>query len=128
MKISLFLFMRILLSIQSSFLQKSILGLSRSVKKVIGENEKNNFINKISFRTISLKAEDNDCFDFCCSLSPSCSAFSVSPWSGKISGESELKITYCPTEFVTSSTKLRITFSTFDRKVLEVGFLKLNQN
>jgi len=72
-----------------------------------------------SHRTISLKAEDNDCFDFCCSLSPSCSAFSVSPWSGKISGESELKITYCPTEFVTSSTKLRITFSTFDRKVLE---------
>merc|ERR1712134_255306 len=72
-----------------------------------------------SYRTISLKAEDNDCFDFCCSLSPSCSAFSVSPWSGKISGESELKITYCPTEFVTSSTKLRITFSTFDRKVLE---------
>ena len=92
------------------------------------KRKKNNFINNISFRKISLKAEDNDFFDFCCSLSPSCSAFSVSPWSGKISGESELKITYCPTEFVTSSTKLRITFSTFDRKVLEVGILKFIRN
>jgi hypothetical protein len=70
-------------------------------------------------RTITLNADSEESFEFCCSMSPSSRAFSVSPWSGTITGETHITISYCPTEFVTSSSILQIIFSTFDRKVLK---------
>jgi len=76
-------------------------------------------LGQVTHREITLNSGENESFDFCCTLSPSSRAFSVSPWSGKISGETTITITYCPTEFVTSSTTLQIVISTFDRKLLK---------
>merc|ERR1711957_903185 len=52
-------------------------------------------------RTIKLNVDGEESFDFSCSMSPSSRAFSVQPWSGTITGETIITISYCPSEFVT---------------------------
>ena len=53
-------------------------------------------------------------------MPPPNSSFYVHPSYGTINGETELTVSYQPTEFVTSSTNMQIVFSTFDRKLLKV--------
>ena len=62
---------------------------------------------------------------FSCTLHPPSTVFDVQPAFGTISGETEITITYRPTEFVTSGTSMQIVFSTFDRKTLKC---KINGN
>ena len=58
-------------------------------------------------------------------MHPPSDAFDVQPSCGTIKGESQITVSYRPTEFITSSTNLQILFSTFDRKVLKC---KINGN
>jgi len=94
-----------------------------------------NFPSKINFgsvplgqetiRTITLTAPDNESFDYSCTMHPPSDTFHVHPSCGTIQGNSDISVSYRPTEFITSSTNLQIIFSTFDRKMLKC---KINGN
>ena len=71
-------------------------------------------------RRITLSAGEDESFDYSCTMHPPNSAFDVQPPFGTISGDTEITVSYRPSEFVTSSTNMQIVFSTFDRKVLKV--------
>ena len=78
-----------------------------------------------SVRVIRLGASANESFDYSCTMHPPTSVFDIQPAFGTINGDTEITITYKPSEFVTSSTTIQIIFSTFDRKVL---MCKINGN
>ena len=78
-----------------------------------------------SVRVIRLGASANESFDYSCTMHPPTSVFDIQPAFGTISGDTEITITYKPSEFVTSSTTMQIIFSTFDRKLLKC---KINGN
>ena len=60
-----------------------------------------------------------------CTLHPPSTVFDVQPAFGTLCGQTEITVTYRPTEFVTSGTNMQIVFSTFDRKTLKC---KINGN
>jgi len=68
---------------------------------------------------IKLSSPENESFKYSCTMHPPNSSFYVHPSYGTINGETELTVSYQPTEFVTSSTNMQIVFSTFDRKLLK---------